>query len=180
MPAGGGVAGQPVCAYLVGRRRFVLIDPGDPTGPALDRALELAAARGGAIDAIALTHVDPDHAAGAEAIAERLGVPVFAGPGAGRAVPYAVRELADGDAVPAGDVALRRRATPQARARIMSPSSPTTAAIAVVGDLDGVRGARSIPGPPDESAWTASRERVAAIVPPDRWLTGHPRLTEPV
>ena len=55
-----------------------------------------------------------------------------------------------------------------------------TAAIAVVGDLDGVRGARSIPGPPDETAWTASRERVAAVVPPDRWLTGHPRLTEPV
>ena len=73
MPAGGGVAGQPVCAYLVGRRRFVLIDPGDPTGPALDRALEIAAARGGAIEAVALTHVDPDHAAGAEAVAERLG-----------------------------------------------------------------------------------------------------------
>ena len=37
MPAGGGVAGQPVCAYLVGRRRFVLVDPGDPTGPALEQ-----------------------------------------------------------------------------------------------------------------------------------------------
>jgi len=28
MPAGGGVAGQPVCAYLIGRKKFVLIDPG--------------------------------------------------------------------------------------------------------------------------------------------------------
>ena len=37
MPAGGGVAGQPVYAYLVGDRRFVLIDPGDPTGPAVER-----------------------------------------------------------------------------------------------------------------------------------------------
>ena len=64
MPAGGGVAGQPVNAYLVGRRRFVLVDPGDPTGPALDRAIALAAERGGTIEAIALTHVDPDHAAG--------------------------------------------------------------------------------------------------------------------
>jgi hypothetical protein len=27
LPAGGGVAGQPVCAYLVGRERFVLVDP---------------------------------------------------------------------------------------------------------------------------------------------------------
>ena len=64
MPAGGGVAGQPVCAYLVGRRRFVLVDPGDPSGPALERALALARARGGAIEAVVLTHVDPDHAAG--------------------------------------------------------------------------------------------------------------------
>ena len=84
MPAGGGVAGQPVNAYLVGRRRFVLVDPGDPTGPALDRAIALAAERGGTIEAIALTHADPDHAAGAEALAERLGIPVVAGPGAGR------------------------------------------------------------------------------------------------
>ena len=43
MPAGGGVAGQPVSAYLVGRRRLVLVDPGDPSGPAIDRALALAA-----------------------------------------------------------------------------------------------------------------------------------------
>ena len=78
MPAGGGVAGQPVSAYLVGRRRFVLIDPGDPTGPALDRALEIAASRDGPIEAVALTHVDPDHAAGTEAVAERLGIPVLA------------------------------------------------------------------------------------------------------
>ena len=64
MPAGGGVAGQPICSYLVGRRRFVLIDPGDPTGPATERALEMAAAAGGTIEAVALTHVDPDHAPG--------------------------------------------------------------------------------------------------------------------
>ena len=93
MPAGGGVAGQPVSAYLVGRRRFVLVDPGDPTGPALDRALEIAAARDGAIAAVALTHVDPDHAAGTEAVAERLGIPILTGPGGGRPLPYAVREL---------------------------------------------------------------------------------------
>ena len=40
MPAGGGVAGQPVHAYLVGRRACVLVDPGDPTGPGLDRAID--------------------------------------------------------------------------------------------------------------------------------------------
>ena len=104
MPAGGGVAGQPVSAYLVGRRRFVLVDPGDPTGPALDRALEIAASRDGPIEAVALTHVDPDHAAGTEAVAERLGIPVLAGPGGGRPLPYAVRELADLELLDAGDV----------------------------------------------------------------------------
>ena len=95
MPAGGGVAGQPVCAYLVGRRRFVLVDPGDPTGPALERALTIATRRDGTIEAVALTHVDPDHAAGAEAVAERLGIPIVTGPGGGRPLPYPVRELAD-------------------------------------------------------------------------------------
>ena len=107
MPAGGGVAGQPVCAYLVGRRRFVLVDPGDPTGPGLDRAVALAAGRGGTIEAIALTHVDADHAAGAEGLAESLGIEVLTGPGGGRPLPYPVRELADGEVLAVGDVPLR-------------------------------------------------------------------------
>ena len=115
MPAGGGVAGQPVKAYLVGRRSFVLVDPGDPTGPALERAVVEAAERGGTIRAIALTHVDPDHAAGAEALAEQLGIPVLVGPGGGRPLPYDVRELADGEVIDAGDVPLRVVSTPGPR-----------------------------------------------------------------
>ena len=74
MPAGGGVAGQPVDAYLVGRKRFVLIDPGDPTGPAIEQALTKAAELGGEVEAIALTCAEPDHAAGAESIREQLGI----------------------------------------------------------------------------------------------------------
>ena len=105
MPAGGGVAGQPVNAYLVGRTELVLVDPGDPTGEALDRAIEVAAARGGRIVAIALTHADPDHAAGAEAVAEQLEIPVLVGPGGGRHLPYETRELGDGEVVDLGDVA---------------------------------------------------------------------------
>ena len=66
MPAGGGVAGQPIDSYLVGRKRFVLVDPGDPTGDGLYRAVEEAERRGGTIEAIALTCAEPDHAAGAE------------------------------------------------------------------------------------------------------------------
>jgi glyoxylase-like metal-dependent hydrolase (beta-lactamase superfamily II)/8-oxo-dGTP pyrophosphatase MutT (NUDIX family) len=172
MPAGGGVAGQPVCAYLVGRRRFVLVDPGDPTGPAFDRAIEIATERGGAIEAVGLTNVDPDHTASAEGIAQLLGVPILAGPGAGRPLPYTVRELADMEAFPAGDVPLRTVHAPGPRPDHVAFIGE---AFALTGDLDGTRGARSIPGPSDEAAWAASRERVAGLVPRDRWLAGHPR-----
>ncbi len=179
MPAGGGVAGQPVCAYLVGRRRFVLVDPGDPTGPALDRALEIAAARGGAIEAIALTHVDPDHAAGAEAVAERLGIPVLTGPGGGRPLPYEVRELADLELLDAGDVELRTVLTPGPRPDHVAYLA-TDGAFVLTGDLDGVRGARSIPGPADHAAWGSSLERLAALAPAARRLPGHPTAPDPV
>jgi glyoxylase-like metal-dependent hydrolase (beta-lactamase superfamily II)/8-oxo-dGTP pyrophosphatase MutT (NUDIX family) len=173
MPAAGGVSGQSTCAYLVGRRRLVLVDPGDPTGPALERCLEEASRRGASIAAIALTHVDPDHHAGAEALAERLEVPVLAGPGAGRRLPYAVRELADGDVVDAGDVPLRVVATPGPRvdhlAFVIGPTGPV-----LIGDLDGRRGARSIVGPPDEAAWAESQARVSAIAGAMPHLPGHP------
>ncbi len=173
MPAGGGVAGQPVCAYLVGERRFVLVDPGDPTGPALDRVVELVASRGGAIEAVVLTHVDPDHAAGAEAIAETLDVPVVTGPGGGRPLPYDVHELADLEVVAAGDVLLRAVHAPGIRPdHIGLLVGDGTAVIA--GDLDGVRGSRSIVGPPDETTLAASVARVQGLAPGARWLTGHP------
>ena len=129
MPAGGGVAGQPIEAYLVGRERCVLIDPGDPTGPALDRAVEEARTRGGRIVAVALTHADPDHAAGAESLREQLGVEVLVGPGGGRHLPYPVVEVEDGAAIPAVDVPIRVVATP----------GPTPDHIAFVGRGGAVR-----------------------------------------
>jgi glyoxylase-like metal-dependent hydrolase (beta-lactamase superfamily II)/8-oxo-dGTP pyrophosphatase MutT (NUDIX family) len=176
MPAGGGVAGQPVCAYLVGRRRHVLVDPGDPTGPALDRAMELAAARGGSIDAIALTHADPDHAGGTEALAEILGIQVLAGPHAGRSMPYAVQELGDLEALAMSDVAMIAVLTPGPRPEHLAfiVGDPDGTRFVVAGDLVGERGARSIVGPVDEPAAAASIERLQALAPGARWLHGHP------
>jgi endoribonuclease LACTB2 len=162
MPAGGGVAGQPVCAYLVGRRRIVLVDPGDPTGPALERCLEIVAARRGEITAIALTHADPDHHAGAEGLAERLGIPVLAGPGAGRRLPYAVVEVGEHDVIQVGDVPLQVIPTPGLRPDHLALFD-AVGGVALSGDLDGRRGARMIPGPTDEAAWAASRTRLAAV-----------------
>ena len=172
MPAGGGVAGQPVCAYLVGRRRFVLVDPGDPTGPALERCLEEAAGRVGDISAIALTHADPDHHGGAEGLAQRLEIPVFAGPGASRRLPYQVRELADGEAI-----GFRRCRDPRTcdAGPAVGPSRLCRRgrAAVLIGDLDGTRGARMVPGPADDRAWAVSRDRLDALGSVLR-LGGHP------
>ena len=173
MPAGGGVAGQPVSAYLVGRRRLVLVDPGDPSGPALDRALGEAHARGGVIEAVALTHVDPDHAAGAQAVAEILGIPVSVGPGGGASLPYATRELRDLDLLDAGDIGLQVLSTPGLR-RDHVAFVDAGGRFVIAGDLDGVRGARSIPGPVDLAVLALSVARVRAVAPEAVWLAGHP------
>ena len=174
MPAGGGVAGQPVCAYLVGLRALVLFDPGDPTGPALDEAIALAAARDGSIVGVALTQVDPDHAAGTEALAEILGVPVVAGPAGGRPLPYAVRELADGERLPFGDVPIRAVTAPGPSAAHLAFVVADPPSLVIAGDLDGRRGARAVHGPWDETAAASSRERVRARAPGVTWLPGHP------
>ena len=181
MPAGGGVAGQPICSYLVGRRRFVLVDPGDPTGPGLDLAVSLAAERGGGIEAVALTHVDADHAAGAEGLAENLGIEVLTGPGGGRPLPYPVRELVDLEVLDAGDIPLRVIHTPGPRPDHLAllGIGDDGDAFVLTGDLDGIRGARSVLGPPDPSAWSASLERVAALAPGARRLSGHPSSEDP-
>ena len=159
----------------MGRARYVLVDPGDPTGPGLERAIELARERGGSIEAIAITQGSPDHAGGVEALAELLHIPVFGSPVAGAQVPYDVRPLRDGGLVPVGDVPLRALATP-------GPSPDHLAFVvegegeplAIAGDLDGGVGARSIPGPVDPGTVAASRARLLALVPEDRWLPGHP------
>jgi ribonuclease/clavin/mitogillin len=173
MPAGGGVAGQPVACYLVGRSDVVIVDPGDPTGPGLDAALRAVEERGARVVGVALTHVDPDHAAGAEALAELRGAPVFAGVERARDLPYALVLLENGTLLPVGDVPLRVVATPGPAvdhlAFVVGDGS-----VVLCGDLDGVRGARSIPGPVDEAAWATSRDRLRAIAPDARWLGGHP------
>jgi glyoxylase-like metal-dependent hydrolase (beta-lactamase superfamily II) len=178
MPAGGGVAGQPVWAYLVGSSAMVLVDPGDPTGPAFDAAVAAAEARGGSIVAVALTHADPDHAAGAETVREVLGVPVHVGPGGGHDLPFRVTEIDDGMRLEAGALALRAVRAPGPRPDhlgfIVEDAAGRPVAV-LAGDLDGVRGARSIPAPADEAAWAGSVARLRAAAPDVPWFGGHPR-----
>lgn len=62
--------------YLVGRARMVVIDPGPALEPHLDAVADAVA--GAAVDAVVPTHRHPDHAASADALAERLDAPVRA------------------------------------------------------------------------------------------------------
>ncbi len=178
MPAGGGVAGQPIAAYLVGRARFVLVDPGDPTGPGLELAMAIAAERGGAIEAIALTQVAPDHAGGAEGLAEILGIPILAGPGGGRVLPFEVLELAavrgpgSIKIVPFGDVPLRVIHTPGPVPEHLAFAVGD--GLVIAGDLDGRVGARSIAAAADVAARDRSRALLAELIPEATWLPAHP------
>ena len=93
----GGLPGRSGETILLGARQFVLVDPGDPSDAVLGLIAEVVERRQGAINAIVLTATDPDHAAAAEAVAIPLGIPILVAPGAGRHLPYATREVADGD-----------------------------------------------------------------------------------
>ncbi len=176
----GAVPGQTVNTYLVGRRRLVLIDPGDPSDEAATAVLDAAATSGGEIVAIALTHVDPDHAAGAEGLALRLNVPIYAGPGGGRPLPYELRELADGEQITDGDIGLEVIATPGLRPDHMAFAIQAEEALEaiIVGDHLGPRADRAVFGPIDVVAWAASLDRLAAR----RWgrlFPGHGEPLEP-
>jgi glyoxylase-like metal-dependent hydrolase (beta-lactamase superfamily II)/8-oxo-dGTP pyrophosphatase MutT (NUDIX family) len=177
LPAAAGVAGQPISTYLIGRKRFIVVDPGDPSPDALSRVLAIAGDRGGAIEAVVLTHVDAGHAAGAQGFADTLGIPVLTGPGGGRPLPYPVTEVADEERIRWTDVAVQAIHAPGPRpdhmALIVAEGSHV-----ISGDLGGIRGRRSIPGPADEAAWAASVDRLRALAPDGRWLAGHPDPAE--
>ena len=85
---------------MVGRRDLVVIDPGDPSEASI-RAIEAVAdRRGGRLRAVVLSATDPDHAAGAEALAIPHELPILVAPGAGRRLPYATREVTEGERLP--------------------------------------------------------------------------------
>jgi len=107
-----GPAGRPANTILVGRERIVVVDPGDPDEDFTDVIEAEAAARGGQIVAIALTHVDPGHASGSVVLQERTGAPIFAGPGGGASLSWAVTEIGDGATISLGDMPLTAIATP--------------------------------------------------------------------
>jgi 8-oxo-dGTP pyrophosphatase MutT (NUDIX family) len=113
----GGTPGREGSGALHGRRELLIVDPGDPSDEALDAIMAAFLRRGGEIRAIVLTATDPDHAAGAEALARPLGAPILVAPGAGRHLPYETREVSDGERLPA-DVDLRVHLGPPGSGRL--------------------------------------------------------------
>ncbi len=66
--------------FVVGEHRRVVIDPGPDDDAHLS---DIADSVGnGTVEAILLTHIHPDHAAGAEKLAKRSGAPIWRGRGA--------------------------------------------------------------------------------------------------
>lgn len=173
LPAGGGVPGQPINAYLVGHRELVLVDPGDPSEAAVAATVDAVTARRGSVRAILLTHADPDHAAGALVQSERWGAPVLVGPGGGRDLPFETVELGDGAAVDASDVRAIVLTTPGHRAdHIALVVDGRDGRAVITGDLVGGLAERTIAGPPDATAWRGSLFRLAEVAP-DLLLPGH-------
>ena len=170
MSGAGAVPGQTVNTYLVGRRELVAVDPGDPSDAGADALLMAAAGRGGTIVAIALTHAEPDHAAGAEGLALRLDIPIHAGPGAGRELSYQVRELRDGERLPAGDVPIDVIETPGPRPDHVAFA--LEGGVLITGELVGPRADQSILPPADAEAWAASLTRLSRRGP-SRLFPGH-------
>ena len=122
--AAGGLPGRVGETILIGRRELIVVDPGDPSDAAIDALQDAIARRGGAVRAIVLSQPDPDHAAAAEALAIPLEVPILVAPGAGRHLPYATREVADGERL-SSDVGVAVRLGPvgSGRLAVVGPSA---------------------------------------------------------
>lgn len=155
----GGIPGAAANAYLVGRRRLVVVDPGDPNDAGVEAIL--AAARPGRITAVLLTAPTPERAAGSTSIALQAGVPVMAAPGAARELAGGAQPLEDGRWLDLADTRVHVVATPGTHPHHLAFDLPELDAV-LVGDLEGDRPAHGIAEPVDEGALAASRARVGA------------------
>ena len=157
-----GPTGRPANTVLVGRREVVVVDPGDPGEDFLD-AIELeVASAGGRIVAIALTHVDPGHAAGSEELRERTQAPLFAGPGGGASLSWPVKEVGDGATLGTADAPLTAVATPGHRPDHLSFLASDGTLIA--GDALTDRPTLILPPEGDPDAQRSSRARIGVLL----------------
>lgn len=165
-----GPAGRPANTILVGRERIVVVDPGDPDEDFIDLIEAEAAAQGGRIVAIGLTHVDPGHASGSVVLQERTGSPIFAGPDGGASLSWAVTEIVDGVMIDLGDVALVAIGTPGHRPDHLAFRLPDSTILS--GDALTDRPTLVMPPLGNDQAARDSLDRLAALQP-TRIVPGH-------
>ena len=158
----GAIPGQSVDAWLVGRRRVVVVDPGDPSDEAADAIAGLLDDTGATLTGILLTAPVSDHAAGAEMLAIRHEAPILASAGAGRFMSSEIVAVEDGDRLAFADVEIRVHATPGLHADALALEVPAERVV-LVGDLEGPGPSRSIPEPVDGVALRRSRELVEGL-----------------
>jgi glyoxylase-like metal-dependent hydrolase (beta-lactamase superfamily II)/8-oxo-dGTP pyrophosphatase MutT (NUDIX family) len=97
----------PSNVFLVGGRRFFVVDPGPRSAGGrahLSAAIERRLARGDRLEAVILTHHHPDHVGALEEVAGRFRTPVWAHARCGEILSRRLdRELADGDRIDLGE-----------------------------------------------------------------------------
>ncbi len=164
----GAIPGQGVNAYVIGRRRLLVVDPGDPADGAAEAFLALAASRGAQIVGILLTSPAPDHAAGSTALAVRLGVPTYASPGAATLLSEPTSPVRDGDRLDVADVPVVVRSTPGPDPDHLAFELPTEGGV-LVGDLFGPGASRVIPEPRDAAGIERDELGIARLGLPARW-----------
>ena len=158
----GAIAGQTVDAYVVGRSRLVVVDPGDPSDEAAAAVTSLAAAGGARVAAILLSAPVADHAAGAETLALRLDVPILAAPGASGVLSSDMVPIEHGDVLGFADVEIRVHATPGTHPDHLAFELREMDAV-LVGDLYGPGPSRAIPEAVDDAALSRSRGLVEGL-----------------
>lgn len=70
----GYMTGPGTNTYVIGRKRFFVVDPGPQDQSHTDRLLEITQ---GHIDAVLTTHTHPDHSPGARTLCERTGAALY-------------------------------------------------------------------------------------------------------
>lgn len=109
----GFMTGPGTNTYILGRERFVVIDPGPADGRHIERILT---ATRGALDRVLVTHTHRDHSPGANALAQATEAPVFGrlAPDDGHQDPTFKpdRVLEDGDMIPFDGGTIRALHTP--------------------------------------------------------------------
>ena len=160
---GGGIPGVRVDAWILGRERVLVVDPGGTTDRELDAILGTVSRHGASIGAVAVTSDAPDHVGGAVALALVAGAPLLAPPAAARRIGEPAMVVGDGESIAGIDVRVVAR-------HVAGACVYEAAELGVVltGDLGTVGPSRGVP-----ASWTGSAADAVGAALAGRRLGAH-------